>query len=472
MFKGCNEVHLNWLSVAVGAVVPLRSPLSRVHFNLFAMQGDKINADSLDAGGLRKGQAVHKPIFNPASNSHQGGEQAQPSPDQDVRKLVRFRSSSKVETRQEEKEGFDDEDTAPGPRSVESRLRLHELQGRNENVQENSVLTDIERNGRAGGKGMEDLYEFIEKDDDNRRDQKDANSQPPEVRGRPSMVDATKELTLRARMRKTASTRDPTDYAQFETGFGKRETKGITKRIYKLRKALRFLFPDIGQRINVYLAILFLLFVAYSARNFRSGPQIFTLFGVTALLELACSVIDRCLYKVIDVVFASHFNIAYQLHAFNGPFGGIITVVFVRNYWERFHASALIRHWDTYVTAAAVFVLCWAAKNWLSRRQYVYLLEQRFAEKVESLNTMIIILSELASTRPPKTKTVRRTPTPLTGTSNKKNSPVVQNPAVQGVLKGGQVVFTEGIRAAGKVSYCSIGARGTFVVTGLLRSCV
>ena len=108
------------------------------------------------------------------------------------------------------------------------------------------------------------------------------------------------------------------------------------------------------------------------------------------------------------MVFVTNFDVAYQLHSFNGPFGMIVGLLIIRNYWDFFEATSLIKGWDSYVTAASVFVICLCAKNWLGRKQYIYLLENRFTEKVEGLNNMIIILSELASTRPPKSVQLQR----------------------------------------------------------------
>ena len=134
------------------------------------------------------------------------------------------------------------------------------------------------------------------------------------------------------------------------------------------------------------------------------------------------------------MVFVTNFDVAYQLHSFNGPFGMIVGLLIIRNYWDFFEATSLIKGWDSYVTAASVFVICLCAKNWLGRKQYIYLLENRFTEKVEGLNNMIIILSELASTRPPKSVQLRKMADDTLPSKNAKQTPKHASVALNGNL--------------------------------------
>jgi hypothetical protein len=338
-------------------------------------------------------------------------------------------------------------------RFVRDPLDMMDLDGINENVEESAVLQDIENNNRTRSKSISELHEFHDQ-------RKETHTPSKEVKSRPASTrDGTSDLTWRARMRKNSSVSDTTDYAKFETAEVQKR-KGFNKKLHKIRKVFRFLFPDLGRRINIYIAVLFLLTVSYTANSFSYTYGIFRLYGCTLALELICSVIDRCVYKLIDVVFITHFNIAYQLHAINGPLGFFLTILIIGNFWQIFRARSLVDNWDTMVTVAAVFIICLAAKNWLSRRQYIYLLEQRFTDKVESLNTTIIILSELASTRPPKTSRLERVRMGSTATCStdataltnaSKLSTLTDNVAVQGVVKGGKVVLTEGKMLAAKV---------------------
>jgi hypothetical protein len=318
-------------------------------------------------------------------------------------------------------------------RSLKSQIGKIDLAGINENVEESAALEDVEKNNRPAGKGLSELHEFEAQDTAPQRGGADENGSSGGVTA----------ADLRAHLEKAAPVRDTPDYAQFLTELSGVGESGISRTIQKLRKVFKFLIPNLGRRINIYLAILFLLFVIFEARKAANAQKIFALFGITALLELVCSVIDRCVYKLIDKAFKARFNVAYQLHAINGPLGLIITVTIMRLAKYKFDARSLVPHWNTYLTAAAVFIICLAVKNWVSRRQFIYLLERRFTDKVESLNTMIIILSELASTRPPKTSTLRRADSSATTGSNVSAgtySVFTENSAVQGAIWGGRTL--------------------------------
>jgi hypothetical protein len=318
-------------------------------------------------------------------------------------------------------------------RLLKSQIGKIDLAAINEDVEETAALEDVEKNSRTAGKGLSELHEFEAQDTVPQHGGAVANGSSGGI----TVAD------LRAHLEKAAPVRDAPDYAQFLTELSGAGESGISRTIRKLREAFRFLIPDLGRRINIYLAALFLLFVSFAARKAPNARKIFALFGFTALLELVCSVIDRCVYKLIDKAFRARFNVAYQLHAINGPLGLIITVTIMRLAKYKFDARSLVPHWNTYLTAAAVFIICLAVKNWVSRRQFIYLLERRFTDKVESLNTMIIILSELASTRPPKTSTLRRADSSATTGSNVSAgtySVFTENPAVQGAIWGGRTL--------------------------------
>ena len=216
---------------------------------------------------------------------------------------------------------------------------------------------------------------------------------PGDTRGRSASL-------LRSRVTRKNSL-DSNEYMGFEEHSEMHHT-GAQKYWHTIRQIIHYMTPNFNQRVNIYFLILFLLVIAMVARKFKTPRRLLILYLATISLEFACSLADRLLSKLIDIVFEAHFDIAYQLHSLNGPFGMVLAVLLMRTYWDFFDASELIKGWDNYIVAAAIFLICLCAKNWLGRRQYIYLLEHRFTEKVENLNNNIIVLSELASTRPPK----------------------------------------------------------------------
>jgi hypothetical protein len=297
------------------------------------------------------------------------------------------------------------------------------LSGINDDIEESSVLEDIERKGRFGGLGssggnLADYAGFGKSNSASAQQQAPAVAAPTERGRSSSMIQATKEIIARTRAGRKNSL-DSNEYVGFDDVNGTHAT-GFRLFMFRLRATVHYLTPGLHRRINAYLLVLFLIVIFLVARGFDDAPRrLFVLYICTVLLEFGCSVLDRVVYKLVDVLFETRFDVAYQLHAINGPLGMIVAISVVRNYWHLLAADEILPHWKDYVTAAAVFVICLCAKNWLGRRQYVYLLERRFTDKVESLNSMIIILSELASTRPPKSVQLQRAATLTTGSAHR-----------------------------------------------------
>jgi hypothetical protein len=294
--------------------------------------------------------------------------------------------------------------------------QLVDMSNINDSAEESAIVEEIERKvgfgalGSEGG-GLVGLAGLAKSSSTTAPAPGIAPVQPAEMRGRSSsMIQATKDLINRVRFRKNSQ--DSADNIEFMPGEKVRYT-GLQYLFVQGHKVITYLVPDFSYRANAYMAALFLLLVSYIADSYDRPGQVLKLFVCTAALEFVCSMLDRVVYKIIDMVFASRFDIAYQLHSLNGPLGLILTVLIIRNFWHILDARQLIQGWRSYVTAAAVFIICLCAKNWIGRRQYVYLLERRFTDKVENLNSMIIILSELASTRPPKSVRLQRAVTKL-----------------------------------------------------------
>jgi hypothetical protein len=285
--------------------------------------------------------------------------------------------------------------------------RILDLGGINDDIEESSVLEDIERNAQYNGlgSGSGNLADFAGFGTT-------APPLPPQQlpteRGRSSSMTYARNRAGRK------NSIDSNEYGGFDDVNGTHAT-GFRLWSFRFHAAVHYLTPGLHRRINAYLLVLFLIVISLVARGFDAPRRLFLLYICTVLLEFGCSVLDRMVHKLIDVLFESRFDICYQLHALNGPLGMIITILVVRNYWQFLAADEILPHWKDYVTGAAVFVICLCAKNWLGRRQYVYLLESRFTDKVESLNSMIIILSELASTRPPKSVQLQRAVTLTNG---------------------------------------------------------
>lgn len=301
-------------------------------------------------------------------------------------------------------------DDAPQAPPAEEHDSSHHLDHVNDSAEESAILQDLERKGGFGALGkngtIADFAGFVK--GSTLGATSNANTTVPGMADRnrsASMIGATLDLINRVRNRKNSQ--DSMEFIGFEE-FNGHKLSGWRYYWYCVLFVIKYLTPGFERRMNVYLVILFLVVISMVAKSFAPARRLLILYVCSVGLEFLCSMVDRVLFKIIDVVFASRFDIAYQLHSINGPFGLLLTVLVMRTNWQILGAQEVFPGWDSLITACTVIIICLAGKNWLTRKQYVYLLENRFVSKVESLNTMIIILSELASTRPPKSVQLKR----------------------------------------------------------------
>jgi hypothetical protein len=294
---------------------------------------------------------------------------------------------------------------------------------------EDAILEQIEQIGHFGSLGVPDVPTL-------------GAIKPIGSRNRTASVQAAAasglDPQIRARLQRKGSV-DSTEYANFDVN-QLRRLQGWQHFVLQLKATIKYLTPNLTDRINFYMVLLFLLLVMIVADYTNTPVKLCQLYACTAALEFVCSILDRILYKVIDVLFSSRFDIAYLLHSLNGPFGMLITVLIIKSQWGRLEADSLIKDWDNGVTAATVIIICLIAKNLITRRQYVFLLEKRFSDKVEALNSKIIILSELASTRPPKSSKIQRQTSMGVPESSSLNT---LNNATNGLATKVRNVFTE-----------------------------
>jgi hypothetical protein len=147
--------------------------------------------------------------------------------------------------------------------------------------------------------------------------------------------------------------------------------------------------------------VLFFVLMMVASRNAKPASKWLVLYFAAIGLEFSMSIVDRIVFKLIDIIFYKFYDVAYLLHSINGPLGLLLTVLIMQEYFGYFEASEIFPDFGAFLSAFTVIVICLIVKNWFARQQYVYLLQRRFAEKLEMLETWTIVLSELASTRPP-----------------------------------------------------------------------
>jgi len=299
--------------------------------------------------------------------------------------------------------------------NVASEPFAESIEALNSDAGETSILEDLEARegfGSLGGAGQDSLAGAMGFADKISNASIGVMPNNTTERGRSASVGAVPP-DLQARLRGRKYSQESVEYLGFENMGRKGVRSTLQNCCEKLISVVRSITPSIYDRLNVYMLLFFLMVISFLVRRENKALPMVRLYACTIALEFACAIGDRVVYQCIDFAFASRFDIAYQLHSVNGPLGWIVAIFIMRSYWSHngylgLNADALFPTWGSILTALSVIVICLAGKNWLTRKQYIALLENRFTAKVENLNTMIIILSELASTRPPKSVQLKR----------------------------------------------------------------
>lgn len=161
--------------------------------------------------------------------------------------------------------------------------------------------------------------------------------------------------------------------------------------------------PKLQQRFHVYSTVfLFLCFLSLSS-YYQVTSSWFALYFAVIGIDCVTFTLDHFVFiYVIDRFFANRFETAYLLHGFNGPIGLLISILLIEQVGKVIHASTFFPKWENLLAGLTMIVLSLCVKNWYARKYYMKLLEQRFSDKLFKLETWSILLSELATVKPPK----------------------------------------------------------------------
>eukprot|EP00981_Chlorochromonas_danica_P005761 scaffold1187_cov181-Ochromonas_danica.AAC.25 len=174
----------------------------------------------------------------------------------------------------------------------------------------------------------------------------------------------------------------------------------------KLQAVFNFIdlvVPKLQQRVNFY-CVGFLIVCLFELSGDISHPGSWLAFFMCVMLiDLGTAIFDHSLFiYFIDRIFINHYKIAYLLHGFNGPLGVLLAILIVGESLKDFRAVDTMPEWSRLITAMAFVTVCACAKNWYVRKHYIGVLEKRFVNKLFKLETWNILLSELATMKPPK----------------------------------------------------------------------
>jgi hypothetical protein len=175
--------------------------------------------------------------------------------------------------------------------------------------------------------------------------------------------------------------------------------------------------PKFAKRYYYYCVGFVFMAMIVITRKFTHLGQWVLLYSCSVTLDLISSIIDEAIFVyIIDRMFINHYDTAYLLHGFNGPLGLIIELIFVELYFDRLEATTLFPSYHSFISGVTIVLLCFCVKIYFTRKYYITLLEKRFADRLFKLETYNILLSELATAKPPK----KFEPNPLDWDSNNK----------------------------------------------------
>jgi hypothetical protein len=128
-------------------------------------------------------------------------------------------------------------------------------------------------------------------------------------------------------------------------------------------------------------------------------------------IEFCSALVDSMFFCILDNSLRANFKVAYILKSFNGPMSWLLTAFGVQTLLNRKIPYVTENLFVPYFSESSVserssvtiiFIL-FVIKQYAERINYTNLLELRFAERLLQLDLWTVVLSELASTKPPTT---------------------------------------------------------------------
>jgi hypothetical protein len=129
---------------------------------------------------------------------------------------------------------------------------------------------------------------------------------------------------------------------QLFTPYSDYKTTPFKAGINRIVKTVQYLTPTFYYRLNIYILLFFfviMLTISDTLSQSIDQYQIFVLYSAAVALDFSMSIVDRIVFKLIDVVFSSYYDIAYLLHSINGPLGMLLTAIIMAKYFSYFNAS-------------------------------------------------------------------------------------------------------------------------------------
>lgn len=173
----------------------------------------------------------------------------------------------------------------------------------------------------------------------------------------------------------------------------------------KLMIVVDFLMTsDLSWRPQLYFIFIIFVSLMLVADNTRSAFAWYRFCGVVIIVDIITAILDHLFFVfIIDKIFSKQYNVAYMIKGFHGPLGLLATLLIVSSSLSKIlELTDNFALWRNYVSAMITVLIFVCIKNWFIRKHYTKLLNNKFSDRVFQLQTWRILLSELATTKPPK----------------------------------------------------------------------
>jgi hypothetical protein len=164
---------------------------------------------------------------------------------------------------------------------------------------------------------------------------------------------------------------------------------------------------DLSRRPQLYIIFIIFISLMLVADSTRDPFSWYRFCGVMIVVDIITAILDHLFFVlIIDRIFSKQYNVAYMAKGFHGPLGLLATLLIVTgtDLHKLLELTKNFALWRNYVSALITVLVFVCVKNWLIRKHYTKLLNAKFSDRVFQLQTWCIVLSELATTKPPKIK--------------------------------------------------------------------
>jgi hypothetical protein len=147
------------------------------------------------------------------------------------------------------------------------------------------------------------------------------------------------------------------------------------------RVNLRLYFQRISKRAVFYLGSFIILSLCVMSKSTSDNMlwgvpvgELYSFLIIFCIVDMGTTTIDHMVFFAIDNWWKGHFNVAYILHAFKGPFGLSLLIIIVSNGMEEMGVARAMSNFNTIISGLIAVLICYSIKNYIqvqSERSFI-----------------------------------------------------------------------------------------------------